>query len=193
VQSFYERTSTISARFNQTYFHKLYNRTDRSRGAVVFKKPGKMRWDYDRPNGKVIVSDGAELTVFEPGEAGQSGQVYEQPLDDSQLPQAFSFLTGGGRLEQDFTFRLLDSARQGFVEGYVLELRPRAPSPHYERILFYVAKRDGQPVGVVRRVLIVDATGNRNRFDFEELDFNSAIPDARFQFRVPAGTRSIHP
>ena len=59
VQSFYEQTKDVSASFYQTYVNKLYQRTDRTSGRVVFKKPGKMRWDYDKPNGKVIVSNGS--------------------------------------------------------------------------------------------------------------------------------------
>src|SRR5690242_7273873 len=66
VQSFYDQTHDLSAEFFQTYVNKLYQRTDRSKGRVVFKKPGMMRWDYAQPNGKVIVSDGKRLVVYEP-------------------------------------------------------------------------------------------------------------------------------
>ena len=45
VQTFYDQTKDVSADFFQTYVNKLYDRTDRSQGHVVFKKPGKMRWD----------------------------------------------------------------------------------------------------------------------------------------------------
>src|SRR5687768_9546747 len=69
VQGFYDQTRDVSAAFFQTYVNKLYQRTDRSQGKVVFKKPGMMRWDYDQPNGKVIASDGKMLRVYEPGEA----------------------------------------------------------------------------------------------------------------------------
>src|SRR3954452_18407250 len=68
VQAFYDQTSDVSASFFQTYINKLYGRTDRSQGHVVFKKPGMMRWDYDQPNGKVIVSNGKKLLVYEPGD-----------------------------------------------------------------------------------------------------------------------------
>lgn len=192
VQSFYDQTTSVSAAFFQTYVNKLYQRTDRSKGRVVFKKPGKMRWNYDAPNGKVIVSDGAKLRVFEPGDASEPGQMIEQAISDSQLPQALSFLMGTGRLENDFTFRLLDAAREGFPNGDVLELRPRADSPHYQRILFYV-ERDPRLRGLVRRVLIVDPNGNRNRFDFSAFEFNRAAPDEQFRFQPPAGTRRVGP
>src|SRR5688572_20642913 len=61
VQAFYDQTRTVQASFYQTHVLKLYNRTDRSRGRVVFAKPGKMRWTYDRPNGKIVVSDGSQI------------------------------------------------------------------------------------------------------------------------------------
>jgi outer membrane lipoprotein carrier protein len=192
VQSFYDQTTEISADFFQTYVHVLYQRTDRSKGRVVFSKPGMMRWDYARPNGKIVLSNGRKLLVYEPGDVEESGQVYEQKLEEAQLPQALAFLTGSGRLEASFTFRLLDAKREGYPNGYVLELRPRKPSPHYERILFYVEK-DPRLSGLVRRVLIIDPSGNRNRFDFTKLQFNRRVEDSFFQWQPPAGTRKIKP
>lgn len=190
VQAFYDQTRDVSARFHQTYVHKLYQRTDRSKGRVVFKKPGRMRWDYDTPNGKVIVTDADRLLVYEPGESGEKGQVIEQPLSTAQLPAAMGFLMGTGRLEADFTFRLLDAHREGFTSGHVLELRPKVPSPHYDRILFYVESRP-EVRGLVRRLLIVDAEGNRNRFDFTELAFNANVGDSTFRWQPPAGTHRV--
>ena len=192
VQSFYDQTTDISADFFQTYVHVLYQRTDRSKGRVVFKKPGMMRWDYAKPNGKIVLSDGRKLLVYEPGDADESGQVYEKKLEEAQLPQALAFLTGSGRLETSFTFRLLDAKREGYPKGHVLELRPRTPSPHYERILFYVEK-DPRLSGLVRRVLIIDPSGNRNRFDFGKLRFNRHVEPALFQWKPPAGTRRVKP
>lgn len=190
VQTFYDQTRDVNASFHQTYVNKLYQRTDRSHGRVVFKKPGKMRWDYAEPNGKVIVSDRDRLLVYEPGDAGEKGQVIEQAISRAQLPAAMAFLTGVGRLVDDFTFRLLDSAREGFTGGDVLELRAKVPSPHYDRILFYVESRP-EVRGLVRRLVIIDAEGNRNRFDFTEMKFNAGVADAVFRWAPPAGTRRV--
>ena len=56
VQTFYDQTQTLQATFQQTRYTRLYDRYDRASGTVVFKKPGKMRWDYEKPNGQVFVS-----------------------------------------------------------------------------------------------------------------------------------------
>ncbi len=196
VQSFYDQTTSFRANFHQTQFTKLYNRYERARGEVVFKKPGKMRFDYDRPNGQVFVSDGERLTIYQPPDEGeQNGQLIEREISEDQLPLAFSFLTGTGRLDRDFQLRLLDPQREGFEDGYVLELRPREATPQYDRVVFFVrvVSRGGRNAGVIQRVLIVDSQGNRNRFDFRNMQFNRDVADDRFRFRAPEGSRRVRP
>ncbi len=196
MQSFYDQSRTFQASFSQRQYTKVYDRTEEARGRVVFEKPGRMRWDYAEPNGQVFVSDGTTLTIYQPPDEGeQHGQVIRRDLGEHQLPQAFSFLTGTGRLDRDFTFRLLDSRRQGFRNGYVLELRPREATPHYDRVLFFVriVEQNGRSAGVIQRVLIIDSSGNRNRFDFTEMRFPRDVPDSRFRYRPPAGARRVDP
>ena len=83
VQGFYDQTKSVESSFFQTYFNRLYNKYDRSRGTVKFEKPGKMRWDYAAPNGKVIVSDGKRLVIYEPGDDQEPGQVFERAIGES--------------------------------------------------------------------------------------------------------------
>lgn len=190
VQAFYDQTRDVSATFHQTYVNKLYKRTDRSSGRVVFKKPGMMRWDYAQPNGKVMASTGKTFVVYEPGDDGEPGQVIEQTIAQSQLPQALAFLMGTGKLEDDFTFRLLDATAEGFTSGDVLELRPKTPTPHFDRLLFYVERAEAVR-GLVRRMLIIDSSGNRNRFDFSKLKFNGNVDASTFKYTPPPGTRKV--
>jgi outer membrane lipoprotein carrier protein len=192
VQSFYDQTKDLSASFFQTYVNKVYDRTDRSQGRVVFKKPGRMRWDYAKPNGKIIVAGGGRLMVYEPGdEPGDPGQVLEQAFNETDLPQAMAFLMGTGRLAEDFTFKLLDAAREGYSAGQVLELKPRKPNAHFDRLLFYVESAPALR-GLVRRLVIIDSSGNRNRFDFSAFKFNTGEPDTTFTWKPPATARRVH-
>ena len=130
VQTFYDQTKTLQADFEQTRYTRLYDRYDRAQGAVVFKKPGKMRWDYAEPNGQVFVSDGKRLLIYQPPEEGEKrGQLIERGLEQDQLPSAFSFLIGGGDLDKDFEVRLLEHDDAKFKDGHVLQLIPRKPTP----------------------------------------------------------------
>src|SRR5690606_26884686 len=118
------------------------------------------------------------LQIYQPPDEGETeGQLIDRAMSEDQLPLAFSFLTGTGRLDRDFRLRLVDAARQGFEGGYVLELRPRRPTPHYDRVLFFIriVGEGERRAGVIQRVLILDASGNRNRFDFSEQRFNREV------------------
>ncbi|MFW2386966.1 MAG: LolA family protein [Polyangiales bacterium] len=196
VQSFYDQTKTLQADFEQTRYTRLYDRYDRATGKVVFKKPGKMRWDYAQPNGQVFVSDGKKLLIYQPPEEGEKGgQLIERALEEDQLPSAFSFLIGSGNLEKDFEVRLLEHDNEKFQGGYVLQLIPKRPTPNYEQLVFYVRTltTEGKRAGIVQRVLIIDSAGNRNRFDFAKIKFNREVSEKRFTYRAPKGTQRVKP
>ena len=184
VQKFYDSAKSFRAEFRQRYTIYAYNRTKDSRGTVVFQKPGKMRWTYTN-NGNVVVSDGKQIKVFEQ----ENRQMYLQKVDDTQYPAALSFLLGKGRLKEAFSFTKLDSKKLKFPGGYVLLGTPSTPTPAYQKVLFYIDKRTFQ----VRRVLLVDAQKNRNRFDFLKPRVNEPVAPKDFQYEPPAGTNVIRP
>jgi outer membrane lipoprotein carrier protein len=185
VQAFYNQTRTFQSSFQQDYTVKAYNTKKHSSGRVMFEKPGKMSWNYAEPNGNRVVSDGTELKVYEK----ENQQMYEQPLDKSQYPAALAFLMGQGDLSKSFTLRLLDSKRMKFEGGYVLEGTPRSATPAYQKVLMYVDSSTAQ----VRRMLILDAQGNRNMFTFENPVVNVPVPPGEFAFTPPPGTQIVRP
>ena len=185
VQAFYNQTRTFQADFKQEYYIKLHNKRTTSEGHVAFEKPGKMSWKYAQPNGNRVVSDGQVLKVYQQAEQ----QMFVQPVDKSQYPAALSFLMGQGQLTSSFSLRLLDPATVKFEGGWVLEGTPLDPTPAYQKVLLYVDAATAQ----VRRVLILDAQGNRNRFDFETPLVNNPVPPGEFNFQPPAGTQIVKP
>lgn len=185
VQAFYDQTRTFQATFRQDYTVKAYNRRKQSAGRVVFERPGKMSWTYDEPNGNRVVSNGTVLKVYEK----ENKQMYEQPLDKSQYPAALAFLMGKGDLRRTFNLRLLDSRRMKFEGGYVLEGTPKAATPAYQKVLIYIDAGTAQ----VRRMLILDAQGNRNMFTFENPVVNTPPNAGEFEFTPPPGTQIVHP
>ncbi|MCC6554859.1 MAG: outer membrane lipoprotein carrier protein LolA [Polyangiaceae bacterium] len=185
VQKFYDATKTFQATFTQTYTIKVQNVKKVSTGKVVFEKPGKMSWTYDAPNGNRVVSDGTTIKVYEK----ENEQMYETSVKSSQYPAALSFLMGKGQLTKDFALRLLDPAQMKFEGGYVLEGTPKEATPAYQKMLLYVDAQTSQ----VRRVLILDAQGNRNRFDFAAPVVNQPVAKGEFDFTPPPGTRVIKP
>jgi outer membrane lipoprotein carrier protein len=182
VQNVYDKARTFQASFRQRYWVNAYNKLKASQGRVAFQKPGKMSWRYAN-SGNRIVSDGKTVRVYE----AANKQLFEMPVDKSQYPAALTFLGGGGKLERELVLRKLPAkAMQG---GYVIEGVPKAATPAYAKLLLYV---DGGTYQV-RRVLLLDAQGNRNRFDFDQPKLNRKISPTEFRFTPPAGTKLVRP
>jgi len=185
VQANYEKVRSFRARFKQDYWVKAYDQRKKSLGTVVFARPGKMSWSYEDPKGNRVVSDGKLLRVYEEG----AKQLFEQPVDKSQYPQALGFLTGESKLAETFTFEGNEGASMSFPGGLVLVATPRQPLATVQKVLLYV----DAATHYVRRVLLLDAQGNRNRFDFDDVKLDDAIDAREFSFAPPAGTTVIHP
>jgi outer membrane lipoprotein carrier protein len=183
VQAFYDKLTTYQANFTQNFYIKVQDKRQKSTGKVAFQKPGLMSFAYDEPNGNRVISNGKSVKVYEK----ENEQQYESSVDKSQYPAALAFLMGEGRLKSDFKLRLLDSTTLKFEGGFVLECTPKEASPAYEKLLLYV---DGD-TSQVRRVLVLDVQGNRNRFDFDGPIVNEDIPRGTFDFEPPKGTKII--
>lgn len=185
VQAFYNTTKTFGATFKQHYKVKAYNTEKQSSGRVVFEKPGKMKWTYDQPNGNRVVSDGSLMKVYE----AANNQMYETPLNKSQYPAALAFLMGTGDLAASFNLKLLDSKKMKFEGGWVLDGTPKQATPAYQKVIIYVDSATAQ----VRRMVILDAQGNRNTFTFENPVVNTPVAADEFVFTPPPGTQVIKP
>lgn len=189
VQTFYDRTTSVEADFQQFFWTRVYNRTATSRGRLRIARPGRIRFDYSEPSGKVVVGADGHFTYYEPGDGGGAGQYYTGESDSTS--RALGFLMGTSRLDRDFRFALVTSstAPAGTV---CLELRPRAADPHYRRVRLYVSART-ETLGVVQRLSIEDPDGNWNTFAFSGFHFNREVEASTFAFTPPAGAREITP
>ncbi len=185
MQKFYERTQDFKADFRQVRTDKAFGRKLTFDGTVKFKKPGKMRWDYKTPEKKLFVSDGKVLWVYEP----EDEQAFKQPLTESTLPTAVTFLTGQGKLEKDFDVTMADKEDPVEAGDYALKLTPKAPTAQYKYIVLDVDPKTFQ----VKQSFIHDTQGNTNQVTFLKVELNTKIPDSLFSFTPPPGTKIVRP
>jgi outer membrane lipoprotein carrier protein len=184
MQKFYENTRDLHARFEQV----VSTGTGRKRmatGDVWLKKPGRMRWDYQKPEKKLMVADGETLWIYEP----EDQQAFRQSMTTSSLPSSVSFLFGKGRLTDEFEItreNQPDLARPGEV---VLKLVPRQATAQYRYLLFLVDEKTAMVTGTV----VYDQQGGQSRLDFQNVEVNRGVGDDKFQFKPPAGTRILQP
>jgi len=189
VQTFYDQTRAVEVRFEQHFWNRVYARTQSSRGQLLIQRPGRVRFNYDQPRGKVVVSTPAGFVFYEPNEDGTPGQFLRGSSADG-ASSALGFLSGTSRLDRDFRFSLRPNVAGQPADTDALELRPRRSDPHYRRIILYVDNRAAS-VGVVRRVAIEDPDGNWNRFDFSDPHFNRDLSASTFEYAPPAGAHEI--
>ena len=189
VQAFYDKSLTFTAHFDQEFTVKAYNTKNTSVGTVHFQKPGKMAWIYTTPADNRVVSNGTTVRVYE----AANKQMFEQQVNGAQsgaqYPAALSFLLGRGKLSDAFNFEGFEGSQMKFEGGTVLVGTPKTPTPAYTKVLFYVDTASAQ----IRRVLILDAQGNRNSFVFSQVHVNVPVPATTFVFEPPPGTTIVRP
>jgi outer membrane lipoprotein carrier protein len=183
VQRRYDGAADFRARFSQTLTSAALGRKTSSSGEVMFKKPGRMRWDYEKPDKSTYVTDGPVLWLYEPDDR----QAFKQDLKSSQLPAALAFLTGKGKLAAEFDISFVDKSPYAAGGDYVLNLSPKVAEPQVKTILFVVDPRTFD----VRESVITDAQGNINDVTFADIRVNTHVPEGQFRFSPPAGVRVI--
>jgi outer membrane lipoprotein carrier protein len=183
MQRRYDQAKDFRARFSQNYSRAAVNRSTVSTGTVAFKKPGRMRWDYEKPEPRMFVSNGQVLWLYEPTEK----QAFKQELKNSQLPAALAFLMGKGKIVDEFDVAFAKDAKHGRPGDYRLALTPKQPQSSYKSILFVVDPKEF----LVRETLLIDPQGNTNHFVFDDMVVNDKVPDTLFKWTPPAGVRVV--
>ncbi|TMA19384.1 MAG: outer membrane lipoprotein carrier protein LolA [Deltaproteobacteria bacterium] len=178
VQAFYAHTKDFSARFAQHYTYLAIGRVEDSEGTVQVKKPGFVRWDYDKPDKRTIYVEGKTLWIWRPDD--KEVQV-KRDFGGDQLSSAFTFLWGKGDLLKEFKPKSLP-AQKDLPKGDVLELKPIKPVPGVEKLLFVVGK-DGQVLASV----VTNAQGDVNQIVFSSAKVDQGLPDSLFHFEPPKG------
>lgn len=180
IQKFYADAQDLKAKFTQTYTYKVYDRKQVSHGTVYFKKPRRMRWDYSKPTTKVFVADGQTLWVYEPEE----NQVFKRDLSSAQLPVALTFMSGEGKLADEFDAKLMPPPDD---KHWQVELIPKKTEGDYKALRLTVDRA----TFAVTASTVVDPVGNTNHLVFADVQTNGGLPDKGFEFKPPEGVRVI--
>jgi outer membrane lipoprotein carrier protein len=189
MQKRYDQAKDLRAHFTQRYTRAMMGRVTVSTGTLTFKKPGKMRWDYEKPEPQMFLSNGRVLWLYEPEEK----QAFKQDLKASQLPAALAFLMGKGKITDEFEVAFAPAVKgakgepSGRPGDIRLALSPKQPQSTYKSILFVVDPKEL----LVRESVLVDAQGNTNHFTFDGLEVNSKVADSLFKWSPPAGVRVV--
>lgn len=178
VQSFYEKTEDFTADFRQDYTYKLAKRKQSSSGTVIFRKPGLMRWEYQKPSAKTFVLAKERVFAYD----AEAKLLTRAALNSNQLSASVTFLFGVGKLADEFDIAQKPCAS---CTGTLLEMTPRVPDARFRRIFLEVDESTGQ----VTKSTVVDPDGSENAISFLNLKTNTGVSEAQFKLSPPPGTQ----
>ena len=173
VEAFYKDKGDIRARFLQKVKKPGRRRQLTKSGSVFFKRPGMMRWDYNRPERVFYISDGKVLWSYQPEDA----LVTRLDIHASELYHQSRYLFGQGDISKDFN---LSEAKGSDEKLYALELKALKRSRNFKTITLFVDRKSGE----IRRTRLIDPYDNSSVIEFLKVSYKSLDPSS-FSFKPP--------
>ena len=101
LRSFFQNTKSLRADFQQTVVDNQGRKVQEVTGTMQLQRPGKFRWDYNKPYVQVIVGDGARVWLYDP----ELSQVTVRSLDQALGNTPAALLAGTKEMEKSFAPR----------------------------------------------------------------------------------------
>jgi outer membrane lipoprotein carrier protein len=177
VDDHYNRLASLRAHYAEHYSGMGMDRTEE--GTLLLKKPGRMRWSYAAPVGKVFVLDGKFAWFYTPGDA-QATRVPAKQLDDLRSP--LRFLLGHTLLKKELVN--LAVAQDG--PDFRISGVPKGMEQRVRVLSLWV-----RPDGAINRMRLEEMDGAVTEFTFTDMQENVPVKDSDFAFVPPAGVNVI--
>jgi outer membrane lipoprotein carrier protein len=178
VDRHYDQLHSLKAAFTESYAGLGVQRTES--GQLLLSKPGKMRWDYVSPPGKIFLLDGKYAWFYAPGD-GQVQRIPAKELDDLRSP--LRFLLGHTNLEKELNGLTLAPGGNG---EFVLSGVPKGQENRVSKLSLTVTA-----AGIITGIEVKETDDATTKFTFADEQPDPAIAPKTFQFTPPAGVPVI--
>ena len=178
IEHRYNSAKTLQIRFVESY--SVEGRAKKSEaGILTLRKPGRMRWDYSEPTGKLFVSDGKDVYLYTP-DAHRVEKAKLKASEDMRAPLAFLL----GKLDFAKDFRDFDIQPQG--ANRLITAKAKNDKLPYQKVEMLVAPDDQ-----IQRLVVHGEDLSILTFAFDGEKLNPAVDDAMFKFQMPAGATLV--
>lgn len=175
LRGFLADTRTLRADFSQTVLPQGGRKAQFSSGSMAVARPGKFRWQIERPYPQLIVGDGKKIWLHDP----DLNQVTVKPQASALAGSPAALFAGADltELEKYFTF-----SAEGEKDGLDwLAARPLNVEAGFTAI------RIGFAGNLPRTMELTDSFGQQTALLFTNFAKNPPLPAATFTFTPPAG------
>jgi outer membrane lipoprotein carrier protein len=177
VDDHYNHLASLKTSYSEHYAGMGMDRTEN--GTLLLKKPGRMRWSYADPVGKVFVLDGKFGWFYTPGDA-EAQRIPAKQLDDLRSP--LRFLLGHTQLNKELDGLTVTPTAQSFTIAGV----PKGMAERVKRLTLIVTA-----TGTIERMRLEEIDGAVTEFTFSEMKENVPVNDTEFHFTPPAGVSVV--
>jgi len=186
LQSAYQSTNTLEAKFEQDSFVASLELSEVSSGQVYLRKPGRMRWHYQLPEEQDFIVRDETLWLYQPEQRQVTIDQFKRNLI-SDLPVAF--LMGLGDLSSNFD--VITGCRSG--NRIVLELKSKSKKNSgndLASLTLAVGDAD-ESIRTLRGAKIIDSSGNSTAIALIDLRSGAVLGEDRFSILFPEGVDII--
>lgn len=175
IEDHYNRAQTLQILFSEGYTAQGKARRPEM-GTLFLRKPGRMRWQYTVPAGKLFLSDGKYFYVITP-DSKRVQKLKGKETEDMRAPLAFLL----GRLHFEKDFEDFQSRPEG--SDTWITARPKSPDLPYTLVEFEVTSQYE-----IRRVKVTGQDNSTLDFHFDQEKLNPSLDKKLFQFELPPGS-----
>ena len=177
VDEHYNHLGSLRARYVERYSGIGLSRAES--GSLLLKKPGKMRWAYDTPPGRVFVLDGKFAWFYTPSDP-QAQRIPAKQMDDLRTP--LRFLLGHTQLAKELDGLSVTPDATGDVIAGV----PKGMQNRVKLLSLHVTLQ-----GAITAMKLEEVDGATTEFAFSDMQENVPAKDADFVFVVPLGVTVV--
>jgi outer membrane lipoprotein carrier protein len=190
LEAKYRSAKTLKATFLERYSEG--GRVLRSEsGTAYFRRPGKMRWEYEAPEKDLFLVDGKTAWFYVPADHTVTRVPAKQSTD---LRTPMALLAGEMKVSRICSRIELASSEKPQKEGdTVLSCTLRGTEAQnstdrgQDEAYFEVVPDSGE----LTRILVRQADGVQIEFRFANWQFDPPLPPSMFRFDVPPGVAIV--
>jgi len=181
----FDTVRTLAADFVQIVENPMLGDPDTTRGRLYQQRPNHFAMRFSDPKNDRIVADGRHLWLYTPSTTPDQVIRTTIPGTGTTGPNLIGQFVEHPRERYNARYVRADSI--GDVAVDVIALTPRSTDLPYSDATVWIAKQDG----LIRRIEIVENSGQRRTITLQHLTVNKPIPAREFKFAPTSGVRVV--
>lgn len=177
LKAMFAQTTTARAHFAQIVLDRNMKMLQQATGTMQFSRPGRFRWEYDRPYEQLIVGDGSKVWLYDK----DLNQVTVRRFDRALGSSPAALLAGSDDIEK--SYRLTSLGNQDGLDW--LEAVPRTQDTAFERVKLGFGKAG------LEAMELRDQFGQITVIKFSTIERNPKLSPESFRFTPPKGADVI--